>query len=108
MVKVHMAEGGMYELTGRVVPAGSITIHEGNNWIGYIGVAGATVSSVFGGDFTPAEGDKIISQDEGFAIYTITDGVGSWSGPLALTTLKPGRGYVYISIASVNKTLTIE
>ena len=108
MVKVHMAEGGMYELTGRVVPAGSITIHEGNNWIGYIGVAGATVSSVFGGDFTPAEGDKIISQDEGFAIYTITDGVGSWSGPLTLTTLKPGRGYVYISNASVNKTLTIE
>ncbi len=108
MVKVHMAEGGMYELTGRVVPAGSITIHEGNNWIGYIGVAGATVSSVFGGDFTPAEGDKIISQDEGFAIYTITDGVGSWSGPLTLTTLKPGRGYVYISNASVNKSLTIE
>ncbi len=108
MVKVHVAEGGMYELTGRVVPAGSITIHEGNNWIGYIGVAGATVSSVFGGDFTPAEGDKIISQDEGFAIYTITNGVGSWSGPLTLTTLKPGRGYVYISNASVNKSLTIE
>ena len=108
MVKVHVAEGGMYELTGRVVPAGSITIHEGNNWIGYIGVAGATVSSVFGGDFTPAEGDKIISQDEGFAIYTITEGVGSWSGPLTLTTLKPGRGYVYISNASVNKSLTIE
>ena len=108
MYRIKTQEASTITLTGAPVTQVSITIQAGINWIGYIGVAGATVSSVFGGDFTPAEGDKIISQDEGFAIYTITEGVGSWSGPLTLTTLKPGRGYVYISNASVNKTLTIE
>jgi hypothetical protein len=108
MYRIKTQEASTITLTGAPVNQVSITIQAGINWIGYIGVAGATVSSVFGGDFTPAEGDKIISQDEGFAIYTITEGVGSWSGPLTLTTLKPGRGYVYISNASVNKTLTIE
>ena len=54
-------------------------------------------------DFGPAAGDKVISQDGGFAIYTVVDGVGSWQG--TLTTLVPGKGYVYVSQASETKTL---
>jgi hypothetical protein len=102
MVKVHVTQGGMFSLTGREVSASSVTIHEGNNWIGYIGVMGATVSSVFGGAFTPAVGDKIISQYEGFAIYTS----GGWSGTLTNETLKPGQGYIYVSNDVNDKTIT--
>ena len=102
MVKVHVTQGGTYPLTGRPVSTSSVTIHQGNNWIGYIGVAGATVSSVFGGTFTPAEGDKIISQYEGFAIYTS----GGWSGTLTNETLKPGQGYIYVSNDVNDKTIT--
>ena len=104
MVKVHVTQGGMFSLTGREVSASSVTIHEGNNWIGYIGVMGATVSSVFGGAFTPAEGDKIISQYEGFAIYTS----GGWSGTLTNETLKPGQGYIYVSNDVNDKTITFQ
>ena len=50
-------------------------------------------------DFEPEVGDKVVSQDQGFAIY---DGE-HWVG--TLTTLVPGKGYVYVSQASETKTL---
>lgn len=95
MVKVHVAEEGMYELSGRTVPASSVTIHEGNNWIGYTGTETTNIGAgIVSYGITPVEGDKIISQDEGFAIYTITEGVGSWKG--TLPALRPGKGYIYV------------
>ena len=95
MVKVHVAEEGMYELSGRTVPASSVTIHEGNNWIGYTGAETTNIGAgIVSYGITPVEGDKIISQDEGFAIYTITEGVGSWKG--TLPALRPGKGYIYV------------
>ncbi len=94
MAKVHVNEGGMYDLTGRVATA-SITIEAGINWIGYTGVQNTAISAALATyGITPNIGDKIISQDGGFAIYTETNGVGSWSG--TLTTLEPGKGYVYV------------
>ena len=93
MVKVHVAEEGMYELSGRTVPASSVTIHDGNNWIGYTGTTAAistALTTVFGTSFLPNIGDKIISQDNGFAIYNGT----SWEG--TLTSLEQGWGYIYV------------
>ena len=85
----------MYELTGRAVPTSSVTIHEGNNWIGYTGSETTNIGTgIVSFGITPVEGDKIISQDEGFAIYTITEGVGSWKG--TLSTLRKGNGYIYV------------
>lgn len=98
--------GQMYRLNSNaivndVVLAGepvspTINIESGTtNWIGY---TGETTTDIAAGlntlGITPANGDKIISQDGGFAIYTETNGVGSWSG--TLTTLEPGKGYVYV------------
>ena len=96
MVKVHVDEGGTFPLTGRPVPTSSVTIHEGNNWIGYTSATTTNIGTgiVSFGITTPVEGDKIISQFEGFAIYTITEGVGSWKG--TLSTLREGNGYIYV------------
>ena len=43
------------------ITAAVITINPGYNWLGYFGEA-ALITQVFNG-FTPATGDKIISQD---------------------------------------------
>jgi hypothetical protein len=96
MVKVHHLDvGDMYELTGRAVPTSSVTIHEGNNWIGYTGETTTSIGTgIVSFGIMPEEGDKIISQFEGFAIYTITEGVGSWKG--TLSTLRKGNGYIYV------------
>lgn len=93
MVKVHVAEEGTYELSGRTVPASSVTIHDVNNWIGYTGTTAAistALTTAFGTSFVPNIGDKIISQDNGFAIYNGT----TWKG--TLTSLEQGKGYIYV------------
>ena len=69
--------------------AANITIGNGINWIGYTGASNLSISEALG-NITPNNGDKIISQDQGFAIFNGT----SWEG--SLTTLVPGKGYVYI------------
>lgn len=95
MVKVHVTQGGTYPLTGRAAPASSVTIHQGNNWIGYTSTETTNIGAgIVSYGIMPVEGDKIISQDEGFAVYTITEGVGSWRG--TLPALRPGRGYIYV------------
>ena len=67
----------------------SITIGNGINWIGYTGASNLSISEALG-SITPNNGDKIISQNQGFAIFNGT----SWEG--SLTTLVPGKGYIYI------------
>ena len=47
-------------------------------------------------NITPVEGDKIVSQDQGFAIFNGS----SWEG--TLSTLESGKGYVYIRMVSGN------
>ena len=75
------------------------TIEPGCNWIGYYGEE-ALINSLFNSGFVPSPGDKIISQDEGFAIFNGA----SWDG--TLTVLRPGHGYVYISNTQGNRTLS--
>ena len=90
MVKIHVDEEGEFTLTG-LAAAASITIENGINWIGFTNVATTGISATLDMyNIIPAEGDKIVSQDQGFAIYNGT----SWEG--TLTTLEPGKGYVYI------------
>lgn len=78
-------------LTG-VPTTASISIGEGSSWIGYTGGTTTDISATLASyGITPNVGDKIISQDQGFAIFNGT----SWEG--TLTTLETGKGYVYIS-----------
>ncbi len=88
MVKIYVDEEGEFTLTGRAVAA-SITIENGSNWIGYTGASNLTISEALG-SITPNNGDKIISQNNGFAIYNGT----SWEG--TLTLLEQGKGYIYV------------
>ena len=82
-------------------PAASaqVSLAKGAHWFGFIG-AESSVTAAFA-DFGPAEGDKVISQNGGFAIFNGT----AWEG--TLTTLVPGQGYVYVSTANEAKTLNL-
>jgi hypothetical protein len=94
MVKIHVDEdgAGAFTLLGRVVAA-NITIENGINWIGYTGGTTTNISTgLTSYGITPNIGDKIISQDNGFAIFNGT----SWEG--TLTSLEQGKGYVYVRV----------
>ena len=103
-VNGELNPGQMYKLYSTAVVNGvavtgvpvssSITIGTGSNWIGYTGETttdiAAALTTLLGASFTSNEGDKIISQDGGFAIYNGT----TWQG--TLTQLTQGQGYVYV------------
>ena len=78
----------------------TVTLHHGHTWFSYPGAEAASIATAFGNSFTPTAGDKITSQTEGFAIY---EG-GAWTG--SLETLQPGHGYIYMSNAQTDITLT--
>ena len=74
-----------------------ITLHVGCNWVGYPLNEPLTLSLAFV-NFIPAEGDKIVSFEDGMAIFEN----GVWNG--TLLSLQPGKGYIYIS--TTENTLT--
>ena len=73
----------------------SITIRNGNNWIGFPLRESMTISQAFGA--FPVK-DDIIKSKEGRSTYTGT----IWRG--TFTNLEPGQGYIYKSNASQAKT----
>ena len=73
-------------LTGVAFGSVSITLQQGANWIGHTGMEAIYITAL---GITPAEGDMIVSQTEGFTIYQN----GTWKG--TLEALQPGHGYVY-------------
>ena len=85
---------------GVPITTATIIINQGENWFGYIGQE-KTIAEAFV-NLPPAVGDKVISQEEGFAVFNGTE----WEG--TLTTLQPGHGYVYFSTASGTKTVVFE
>ena len=100
MYKIQAGASCGLSLSGNYVPVVSVTILPGFNWLGYTGFQEATIEEALNG-FTSAEGDRIISQSNGFAIYENS----VWSG--SLSELLPGHGYIYLSNATVAKTLVI-
>ena len=79
-----------------------VSLAPGLHWFGYSGSDVTPLSEVFNATFSPTTGDKVVSQDDGFAIFNGT----SWEG--TLTTLHPGQGYVYVSRAQNSKTALFE
>jgi len=102
MYKIKTINTCELSLSGTRPASVSVAILPEVNWFGYLGIE-KSIGEVFNETFGPADGDKIISQDNGFSIYTETKGIGSWSG--TLTTLEPGKGYVYVSQSSTPKTV---
>ena len=99
MYKIQANTSCTLSLLGLPVTTATVTINPGTNWLGYIGVE-QSVGDAFEA-YSPSQGDKIISQDGGFAIFN----GGSWQG--TLDTLVPGKGYVYVSNDTAPKTLVI-
>ncbi|MBR1513912.1 MAG: hypothetical protein IJ622_06450, partial [Bacteroidales bacterium] len=97
MYKIQVGNTCCITLSGTALDNVSVNPSDGITWFGYTGPTTQTISAALG-DFTPSAGDKIVDQDEGFAIYNGT----SWEG--TLTGLKHGKGYIYIT-ATAN-TLT--
>lgn len=87
MYKIHTLSNNDLLLVGQATATGSLVITEGANWIGIGGTEPIALADL---GIEPNEGDKIVSQAEGFAIYED----GAWAG--TLTALQPGRGYVYL------------
>ena len=74
----------------------TITINNGANWIGYPVQQSMDINEALA-DLTPASNDVIKSLNS-FAMYS----AGRWRG--GLNTLEPGKGYVYTSKATGQKT----
>ena len=100
MYEIKVANACTVNLEGaRTNPADHpATIKNGVNWIAYPLNEEMTVSAAFEG--FPATGDNVKSKDGGQATW---NGV-MWLG--ALKRLTPGVGYLYISKAAGDKTLT--
>ena len=99
MYKVKVNEDCTLSLEGEPFTTATVNIAQGYNWFGFIG-SETTVTAAFA-DFGPVAGDKVISQNEGFAIFNGTEWVGT------LTSLVPGKGYVYVSQDTESKTLLL-
>ncbi len=102
MYLIQTSAPSIVNLTGIATASVSVIILPGYNWFGYSAWETAEISEVFDAAFEPTIGDKIISQDEGFAIFNGT----VWEG--TLTNLVPGTGYVYVSNSTESKTLLFE
>ena len=100
MYEIKVANACTINLEGvRTNPADHpATIKNGVNWIAYPLDEEMTVSAAFEG--FPVSGDNVKSKDGGQATW---NGV-MWLG--ALKNLVPGTGYLYISKATDDKTLT--
>ena len=103
MYRLQVEEDCTLPAYGTPETSAQVSLAPGAHWFGFIGTE-TSVTNAFA-TFGPVAGDKVISQDGGFAVYTFTEGVGSWVG--TLTTLVPGKGYVYVSNANETKTLEL-
>ena len=100
MYRIQTGAPCTLSVLGVPITTATIIINPGENWFGYIGQE-KTIAEAFV-NLPPSNGDKVISQDEGFAVFNGT----AWEG--TLTTLQPGHGYVYFSTASGTKTVVFE
>ena len=99
MYKIQTANACSFTLSGVALSDVSVTIAPGLNWFGYPGMVALSIEDL---GISPADGDKIVGQDEGFAIYEEGSG---WTGTLG--ALQPGHGYVYLSNATESKTMIL-
>ncbi len=97
MYRIQTSAPCQFTLSGLPATGVEVTITQGCNWFGFTGTEPLSLTAL---GLSPATGDKVVSQDAGFAIYNGNAWVGT------LTSLQPGRGYVYISVATQSKTLT--
>ena len=101
MYKIQLTAGDpvLFEVEGGLSSGTAVTIEPGFNWIGYTGPAGLSIAEALG-SFEPNDGDEIIDEN-GDSVYY--DGE-NWEGNF--TSLNPGKGYLYHSVANETKMIT--
>lgn len=101
MYKIQLTAGDpvFFEVEGGLSSGTTVTIEPGFNWIGYTGPAGLSITEALG-SFEPNDGDEIIDEN-GDSVYY--DGE-NWEGNF--TSLNPGKGYLYHSVANETKMIT--
>ncbi len=99
MVRIKTSTDCILTISGTRPASVTVSLEPHYNWFGFTGLEATAITTAFAG-FNPCEGDKIVSQDEGFAIFEN----GTWNG--TLEHLQPGQGYVYVSNAETTKTVT--
>ena len=101
MYKIQANTSCDISLTGTPVNPSEcpIILKPGFTWIGYTPSVSLSVSEAMSG-YTPTAGDVIKSKSGSYASYS--GNLGRWIGSL---TLEPGKGYIYESKATENKTL---
>jgi hypothetical protein len=101
MYKIQTNTACEITLTGPAVnPADvTITLNPGNNWIGFVGTQGMSVTNALA-NLTPTIGDVISAANGTYATYTVY----GWGG--SLQVLQPGNGYIYNSKAAGEKSFT--
>lgn len=77
-----------------------ITLRKGWNWIPNPYVFRRYIINGLSGTFV--EDDRIVSKEDGFAIYN----EGSWTG--SLEVLAPGQGYLFYNAGDAGRTITFE
>ena len=98
MYMVHVDANASANIVGIMAESvGTVTLVPGVNWIGYPLDENLPIATALA-NLTPTENDIIKTYDGEVATYS----GGAWHG--TLTTLKPGKGYIYQSNADVNKT----
>lgn len=97
MYRIQTSAPCQFTLSGLPATGVEVTITQGCNWFGFTDTEPLSLTAL---GLSPATGDKVVSQDAGFAIYSGSTWVGT------LTSLQPGKGYVYISVTTQSKTLT--
>lgn len=98
MYRIQTSAPCEVSLTGLSITPVEVSLAPGANWFGSICVEEKPIAAAISVEATA--GDKIVSQNGGFAIYNGT----VWEG--TLTTLQPSCGYVYVTTES--KTLIVD
>ena len=101
MYMIQTTEACTITVSGTVADPAAypITLNRGSNWIGFVGTEGLSLDEALS-NLTPNDLDNIKLRN---STATYFQGMG-WRGNL--TTLEPGKGYIYNSKATTSKTFT--
>ena len=101
MYMIQTTEACTITVSGTVAAPAAypITLNRGSNWIGFVGTEGLSLDEALS-NLTPNNLDNIKLRN---STATYFQGMG-WRGNL--TTLEPGKGYIYNSKATTSKTFT--
>ena len=101
MYMIQTTEACTITVSGTVAAPAAypITLNRGSNWIGFVGTEGLSLDDALS-NLTPNNLDNIKLRN---STATYFQGMG-WRGNL--TTLEPGKGYIYNSKATTSKTFT--